>query len=218
MFLKFIAYNNFSGPQRYYNYNKITIYDCNNEVIKNLNHSNVINHTFKERCTDSDLDLFFTDNEYVPYCSTLQDSSEMIISIPYDSISKIEIMSYGNGGGATMVDIFYSNNKDNFDKKYGTIKFDRIYQTVGIGLIIKPNRYLFEQNNEYYTIKSQFYNHSTDKYLPSEKDYDKKGFVLSDLICNIESIELIGKKNTINNIDLFEIDLNNNIKELEVIK
>lgn len=52
---------------------------------------------------------------------------------------------------------------------------------------VKESRYLLKQDNQYYSIKSEFYDKEKRTYLPCERDFDKNGIDdLHQLTTNIE--------------------------------
>ena len=155
MFLKLIAKGNL-GSYNFYNFNMICLYGANGEMIPNLGHKNVISHTFVDRCGNSNLDNLFIDSDYVPYSSTLPDRAEIILDIPYKSISKIDMRAYSNAGGAKTVEIFWSNTLDEFTQKVCDIVFESPGQLVSVPCFVNLFRYLILKDGVYNTISENY--------------------------------------------------------------
>lgn len=111
--------------------------------------------------------------------------------------------SNGSGGGTQFTII---NEKDlNYsvpqDYKYYTNEYPK---------------FLLKQNNQYYSIKSQFYDGKM--YKPCTKDYKANGFEdLNGLIKETNTMIVEGSKKTENEINIFEFNINDTINKIEVI-
>lgn len=82
--------------------------------------------------------------------------------------------------------------------------------------LIESLKFLLKQNNQYYTIKSQFYDGKM--YKPCTKDYKANGFEdLNGLIKEVNSMIVEGSKKTENEINVFEFNINDTINKIEVI-
>lgn len=95
----------------------------------------------------------------------------------------------------------YSTNQSSWDKKDNLItdnpKLNNRYKIIGEGNSIygvysgdnswQLSRYLLKQDNQYYSIESEFYDKEKRTYLPCERDFDKNGIDdLHQLTTNIE--------------------------------
>lgn len=151
MFLKLICKNNL-GSYNFFNFDRISIYGANGNIIPNLNHLNVVSHTYVERCGTSNLDNLFIDSDYVPYNSTLPDRAEIILNIPTKSISKIDMKSYSNAGGAKNIEIYTSKDNVDYTQKACEVIFEKPAQVVSVPCSVNILRYLILKDGVYNTI------------------------------------------------------------------
>ena len=224
MYIKFIITGaldpNFYGG-KYYNLNGFKFYDINNNVISGLNSiDNLISQTYNIRNAQSNTDAWFSPiigERLVPYNGSSNITKAIIIvRIEGNDINKIDLYPYCNNGGGKYVDIYYSG--DNVNYKYlEQITFLNVSTIISTTKNIVLGKYLVKQNNQYYSIKPDFYSNGNFIPLtlagvdtPNDDDFNNNGIDdINNLCAKYNTEKYISNEETLGDGKLFTFNVPN---------
>lgn len=155
LYLKFIMSDNLGSSYYYEAIHGFKFYDSTGNLITGLNSvNNLVFHTYNTRKASENTDAWFdpTEDSNVPYTTPNNSSTidTIIIKLPTNILTKIDLYSYGNTGGSKNVDIYYSS--DNIEYNFSErIIFTEPNQIISTTKIISIGYYLLKQNNKVYT-------------------------------------------------------------------